>query len=223
MKHYLKVFFSSIIAGMCIFLGATVFLLVKDQNKVLASFLFTLGLFSIIQFQLYLYTGKIGFVLDNKPSYLIDLLITLVTNLLSAALFSYLMSFTKMGEQLHTVAVSVVDSKINDSWYSMLILSFFCGIMIYLAVKGHQVCPYPIGKAFLVIMPVMLFIICGHEHIVANASYFAYARVFDLKTVGYFGLMLVGNSLGSIFFDVLLKLVKKNDKKEEIAEKEETK
>ncbi len=215
MKHYLSIFFSSILAGMCIFLGATVFLLVLPTNKVLASFLFTLGLFTIIQFGFHLYTGKIGFVLDNKPSYLIDLVIILVTNLLSAAAFSYLMSLTKMGATLHETAIGVVDSKYNDSWYSVLILSFFCGIMIYLAVKGHQVCPYPVGKAFLVIMPVMLFIICGHEHIVANASYFAYAHKFDLKTVFYFFLMLVGNSLGSIFFDCLIKLTKKFLPKEE--------
>lgn len=217
MKHYLKIFLSSILAGLCIFLGSTVFLLVSPSNKVLASFLFTIGLFTIIQFKLYLYTGKIGFLTDNKPSYIIDLIICFVGNILSAVFFSWIVSLTKMGPALYEAAQAVVSSKYNDSWYSILILSFFCGIMIYIAVKGHEICQYSVGKAFLVILPVMLFIICGFEHVVANAAYFTYAKVFDLKTVLYFFLMMLGNSLGSIFFHVIYKLIVKfnEEKKEE--------
>ena len=65
---YLKIFVSSIFAGLCIALGATVYLsMLAINQKFIGSLLFGVGLFTIISFGLWLYTGKIGFVINEKP------------------------------------------------------------------------------------------------------------------------------------------------------------
>ena len=138
MKRLLKIFASSVLAGIFIGLGATVFCLVSTTSgKVIASFLFGLGLFSVIQFKLYLYTGKIGFVLDNKISYLLDLLICFIGNMIGAIFIALIFKLTRSADSLKLAATTIVNNKINDSWYSILLLSIGCGMMIYLAVKGH--------------------------------------------------------------------------------------
>ena len=48
-------FFSAILAGMLIGMGGTVFL--SQSNPVVGSFLFAIGLFTIVVFQLHLFTG----------------------------------------------------------------------------------------------------------------------------------------------------------------------
>ena len=64
-------FFSAILAGMLIGMGGTVFL--SQSNPVVGSFLFAIGLFTIVVFQLHLFTGKVGYTPFNKPVYLIEL------------------------------------------------------------------------------------------------------------------------------------------------------
>ena len=75
----LRQFISAIIAGFLIGMGGTVFL--AQDNKALGSFLFAVGLFTIVVFQLHLFTGKIGYLPHQKPIYLIELAITWLGNL----------------------------------------------------------------------------------------------------------------------------------------------
>ena len=74
MKQYFRIFISSIMAGLCIAIGATVYLSMLALNqKFIGSILFGVGLFTIIAFGLWLYTGKIGFVINEKLNYLLKL------------------------------------------------------------------------------------------------------------------------------------------------------
>ena len=70
MKKYLFIFISSILSGFCIAFGATVYLIClhmgksglganADLLKVIGSFMFGIGLFTIIHFNMWLYTGKL--------------------------------------------------------------------------------------------------------------------------------------------------------------------
>ena len=74
MKDNFKILVRAILAGCMISIGGTIFLVC--ESKLLGAFLFSLGLYSICAFGLNLYTGKIGYVIDNKPKYLIELLFT---------------------------------------------------------------------------------------------------------------------------------------------------
>ena len=77
MKH-IKTICSGLLAGIIIGLGGLIFSVVMAgaatvAERILAAFLFSIGLLLICIFGLNLYTGKIGYVLDNKPRYIIDL------------------------------------------------------------------------------------------------------------------------------------------------------
>lgn len=210
MSKYISIFISSLIAGFCITLGASTYLVCFTQSfglKVVGAFLFCIGLFTIIHFKFWLFTGKVGFVLNNKPKYFLDLFVCLIGNLLGAFILASLIKVTRMGPTLIEAAKNVVASKQNDSWYSILLLAILCGIMIYIAVVGHEKTEYPLGKTIFAFFPIVLFILLGFEHVVANACYYTYAGVFNAKMVGYFVLMAIGNGIGSIFIDGSIKLI----------------
>ena len=47
-------------------------------------------------------------------------------------------------------------------------------------------------------MCVMVFILCGFEHSVANMYYISVANLLSLKSLLYILIMILGNSVGSI-------------------------
>lgn len=220
MNKYLEILISSILSGILIGIGATIYLMVLPINKIVGSLFFGFGLFAIIQFELFLFTGKVGFVLDHKPKYLLDLLVGIIGNFIGIISFCLLMKLTRCQGTLVEQSINLVELKQNDSWYSILFLSIFCGMMIYLAVQGHKKTPYGIGKAIMCFLGVSIFILCGFEHCIANAAYYTYAGVINWKVIGYFVLMILGNSVGSILLDGLFKLFlyfkKKNHQPKEV-------
>lgn len=209
MKKNLKILISSILAGMLITIGTTVYLsLMNMGQKIVGSFLFGIGLFTIIEWNMWLYTGKIGFLFEKKSNYIIDLLICFFGNVIGAFLLSFIISCTRYGDSLSIVAKELVESKQNDSWYSILILSFMCGMLIYIAVKGQEVCKDLLSKTIIIFLSVMVFILSGFEHVIANISYYTYAGVFNGKAILYILIMMIGNSLGSIGLNYLYNLQK---------------
>lgn len=218
MREYIKIFISSILAGFCITIGATVFLFCMNQGlglKIVGALLFCIGLFTIIHFKFWLYTGKVGVTLDNKPKFLIDLVVCLLGNLLGVVLLASVIKLTRAGEFLQSVSTPIVTVKENDNLLSIFILSILCGVMIYLAVKGHEKSNYSFGKVLFAFLPIVAFILCGYEHVVANAVYYTYAGIFSAKTILLFLIMAIGNGVGAILLDLLIKVVNKLDQKEE--------
>lgn len=204
MKRYLSVLLSSILSGFFICFGATVYIMCASHDdyliKIIGSFLFGIGLFTIISFKLWLYTGKIGYVFENKKEYLINLLICLLGNILGAFTLAILIKTSGIiTPSILQFAKDLVLNKQNEKWYEMLIRSFMCGVMIYLAVEGNKKCENVIGKILFAFVPISLFILCGFEHIIANVAYYTIAGIFDLNSLLLFLMMLIGNSLGSIF------------------------
>lgn len=180
MKKYLMIFISSIIAGIFIAFGATLYLTCAIHGdylyKILGSFLFGIGLFSIIHFEFWLYTGKVGYALNNKLKYILDLLICLIGNILGVFLLSIILKQTHIiDSNIINYCKDLTNTKQDEKWYEVIILSMMCGIMIYLAVEGHKKCPYNIGKVLFAYLPIVLFILCGFEHVVANVCYYTYA------------------------------------------------
>lgn len=218
MKKYLFVLLSSILAGCFITFGATVYLVctnmtsdpaMKPLFKIIGSFMFGIGLFTIIHFGFWLYTGKVGYLLNNKLDYTLQVVVCFVGNFIGSLILSKLISLTSLGPTLKEVCTPLVETKLNSTWYSILIMSMLCGVMIYLAVEGHKKCEYTLGKVLFAFMPISLFILAGFEHVVANVTYFSYADVFSGKTFLYFIIMFFGNAIGSLLFDLGLKGLKK--------------
>lgn len=217
---YLKVLISSIMAGFSIAFGATFYLVLASQGifwlKVLGSFLFGIGLFTIIHFDFWLYTGKVGYIFENKPNYLLKLLISFIGNLIGVIGISFLIKQTYViNDNIISFCQNLVSIKDHERWFEVSILSFLCGMMIYLAVEGHKRASYPLVKVIFAFIPISLFIICGFEHVIANACYYTYAGSLNWHEILWFIYMGLGNALGSLAFYGMEKLIKLFSKKEE--------
>ena len=202
MKGNLKVLVRAILAGVMISIGGTIYLAL--DNKMLGAFLFSIGLFAICTNGFNLYTGKIGYVIDNKPKYLIELLFTLVGNLIGTVGCGYLLFLSRAGDKLRGTAQAISTIKLNDNLLSIFILSIFCGIIMYLAVDLYKKLT-DFGKYMGIFMGITVFILAGFEHCVANMFYFSMANMWTWKTVLYVLVMVAGNSVGSILLALGMK------------------
>ena len=194
-SNILDYFIKGTYAGILIGIGGTVYLSV--QNTVAGSFLFSIGLFTICMYQMNLYTGKVGYVLVNKAKYLIELLFSLIGNFAGTFIVGFLMRLTRQTAIIER-ATTIVNAKVSDNILSILILSIFCGMLMYIAVNNYKVSKNEIGKYIGIFMCVMTFILCGFEHCVANMYYFFVSNVISLKVLLYLLIMVLGNSIGSI-------------------------
>ena len=195
MKDNLKILLRAILAGIMISIGGTIYLMM-DRSP-LGAFLFSIGLFMICVNGYNLYTGKIGYLIDNKFKYLIELLLTLIGNLIGTISCGYILSLTRIGTTLRERASVICNIKLDDSMLSIFVLSMFCGMLMYLAVDLFKKLN-DFGKYIAVFICVTVFILCGFEHCVANMYYFSAANMWDWKTILYVYVMIMGNSAGSI-------------------------
>ena len=85
-KKHLNNLLKGIFAGIMIGIGGIVFL--SLENKIVGALLFSIGLLTICMYGMNLYTGKIGYILINKPLYLIELFISLIGNFIGTYITS---------------------------------------------------------------------------------------------------------------------------------------
>lgn len=92
--------------------------------------------------------------------------------------------------------------KLEDSLSGILILAFFCGMLMYIAVDGYK----SKGNPVILFLGVSVFILAGFEHCIANMFYFTVAGVWSLKALVYILVMTLGNSAGGMFIPFIRKV-----------------
>jgi len=194
-NKYLNHLIKGIYAGIMIGIGGTVYLAIN--NHVVGSFLFAIGLLMVCMYGMNLFTGKVGYILINKISYVYELLVSLVGNFIGTYLVGFLIRNTRFSIYQEK-ALQLSEIKLDDNLISIFILSIFCGILMYIAVNNYKKVTSDIGKYIGIFLCVMVFILCGFEHCVANMYYFTVANVWSTNTFLYLLIMILGNSLGSI-------------------------
>ncbi|MBE6969562.1 MAG: formate/nitrite transporter family protein [Ruminococcaceae bacterium] len=199
----IKVFIYAILAGLCIALGGTVYLTL--ENKIVGAFLFTLGLFTICTFGFNLFTGKVCYVLERDFDYLLDVGVIWLGNLMGTLLSGWALLSTRVGPGLAAKAAEVCTTKLGDSILSIFILAIFCNIMIFIGVDGYNKNPHEAGKYLSMFMAIMVFILCGFEHCVANMFYFTVGGVWGGKAILYLGVMTLGNVVGGLIIPLCRK------------------
>ena len=204
----MKILFKSFLAGIMIAIGGTVFLSI--ENKVIGASLFSIGLFGVLIYNLNLYTGKIGYLITNlNLKYIKELIITLIGNFIGACSVGFILRYTRIYDNIYKKSLILANTKLNDNILSIFILSIFCGLLMYYAVNGFKK-QTDFGKYLVVYLGVAVFILCGFEHCIANMYYFSVADIWSLKTLGYTGIMVLGNSLGSFIIPLCNLVIKEN-------------
>lgn len=228
MKHFFRIFASGILAGVMISLGGLAFVAsvsfeTTGLGRILGSFLFATGLMGVCFLSLFLYTGKIGYVFQNKTSFLWDLLIGYLGNLAGSLFMGFIVSLIPLfndgtiGKSFDGIAIGR-DVLTGESWWSALLLSFVCGILVFVAVEVFKKKGGVMGTIGL-IFAVAAFVVTGTEHTIANMFYFSAAGYWSLGAFLNVLVTTVGNSLGAIFFERLLALASPSAPKESLAEK----
>lgn len=181
-----------IYAGILIGLASLLYLSV--ENAYLGSLLFSLGLLVVCAEGLYLYTGKVGYLARQK-NYLKTVITTLVSNAIGITFVSVLGLIAK--PNLVHNATLLVDAKLSNPIESVIILSMFCGMMMYIAVEGYQRISNETAKVLVVVFAVMIFILAKFEHSIANMTYLIVSKTITLKSLFYLLLMILGNGIGA--------------------------
>ena len=205
MKH-LNTIILAIIGGICIGLGATAYL--ACENKIFGGVLFTTGLFLICTRGYNLFTGKVGYLFDNKPSYIIELVEVWAGNFIGAAFVGLVLLLTRFGDAYSEKAAAIVDAKLSGNLLSVFILGIFCNVMMYVGVDGFKNGKHDIGKYLGLFFAVLVFIFAGFEHCIANMYYITIAKGWCTDTLVLLLVSTAGNIVGGLLFPVLQKAAK---------------
>lgn len=192
-------------AGIAIALGGTVFLSV--DNKIIGAVAFTVGLFCVCTMGFSLFTGKVCYALDNDKAYAANLIIIWLGNFAGTFLTAWVLSLTRVAPTISEKATALAETKLSDGLLSIFILAIFCNIMIYIAVDGFNNNPHELGKYLALFFGVVVFILCGFEHCIANMFYFSVAGAWSARTLLYVLVMTAGNAVGGLILPTLRKIV----------------
>ena len=188
-------FVKSISAGICIGIGSTVYL--SCNNPIVGAFLFAIGLLTICSYSLELYTGKIGYIIENHNA--LDCLLVWLGNLTGCILAIVPLRIAKPAIALS--ATEVIHNKPN-SFFALLVCGFFCGMIMFIAVDNYKRNKNALGKYLPLLFGIPTFILCGYEHSIANMCYCIYGinSLQDLKKSIYIIILAtIANSLGAMF------------------------
>ena len=181
MSKKIELINKSIGAAILISLGD--YALLKLGNPI-GPVIFALGLLGVCYMGQNLFTGKCGFLIQDKIK-ITDLLIILLVNLIAGYLIGLIYS-TLDTEVLKTAIEKV---KTWDLSLSFFIKSVLCGIIMYIAVFMYKK-----GTPLGIIFGIPLFIFCGFQHCIANIITMGVARTWHTSII----ICILGNFIGSL-------------------------
>jgi formate/nitrite transporter FocA (FNT family) len=199
----LRTFCGGLMAGICIGLGGLVNLMV--DNKALGAALFTIGLFTICSFGFDLYTGRVCYLFDNDKAYALRLPLIWLGNLAGTGLTALFASLSRNAPALAEKAAGLCSVKTGDTILSLFFLGVLCNIIIYIAVEGYKNIPHAPGKYLALIFGVMVFILAGTEHCVADMFYFWMGGAWTGRAIVCIITITLGNSVGGLLLPLLRK------------------
>ncbi|MDE7311968.1 MAG: formate/nitrite transporter family protein [Eubacterium sp.] len=199
MKEYVHMFALAVLAGIAIGIGGVVYLSV--ENKVAGALMFTVGLYTICVHGLNLYTGKVGYLVSQPPSYLASLLVIWLGNLAGTGLTAAAVSQTRISGICEQAAL-VCGAKMKDSFSSLFLLAVFCGFLMFAAVDGYKAT----GNPIILFMGVAAFILCGFEHCIADMFYFFAGSAWSLRAIAGILVITLGNSAGAALIPLVRKM-----------------
>ena len=206
---YFKTFILAIGAGLCIGIGGTVYLMCP--SKLLGAVLFSVGLLTILVFRLKLFTGMTGYVFEeqHKLKYVLTLLITWIGNFTGTFLAGGLLRSSRLAITLIPAAQQVVAPKLEDSWYSLMILGIFCGMLMYIGVDSFKKSQNQFStlSTLMPVICVSTFILAGFEHCIADMFYCVVAGL-SARSLVVLLFVTFGNIIGSFIIPTIGSFIK---------------
>ena len=201
-----KTIFNSLAAGLMIAIGGAVFVAcVGDAAnpgmvKVFGAILFSIALLTICKHEMYLFTGKIGFVAESfQPIDAAYLAVGLLGNYVSATLCGRILAYALPANA--EKAAALCEAKLGQDPLQTFILGCFCGVLMYVAVKTFK------EKSLIgILFGIPVFIVAGFEHSIADMFYFSFGGSFTGKSFLFLLLVVCGNAVGAVVPPLLKRL-----------------
>jgi len=176
----------SIMAGLYISLGAQGFM-VTYENVFVRAAVFPVGLMLIVLVGGELYTGNclMTFALLQKKikayDYIKSLLQVFAGNFIGALIVVALLYFGGVynNQVLSETVVKIANAKLSLTFTQALSKGILCNILVSLGVWFATTSKDTTGKLLGCWFPVMLFVLTGYEHVVANMFYLPIAAIYD--------------------------------------------
>lgn len=206
MKTILKTFLGAILAGLSIGIAGTVFL--RVNTPLLGSWLFGFGLLSIVVLGFKLFTGAIGYLAAPTTTnlrYAGTCTVIWLGNLVGTGLVGLAMRASRVFPSFGPRVNSMVAEKLADGPLSIFLLATFCGLLMYIAVDTWKKAEiHAAVRLAILFLCVVVFILSGFEHCIANMYYFAAAAAYgDAHTWAWLGIMTAGNACGGMLLPVV--------------------
>ena len=198
-KKYVHMFALAVLAGIAIGIGGTVYL--SMENKTAGALLFTVGLYTICVHGLNLYTGKVGYLVNEPLSYVGCLLVIWFGNLAGTGLTAAAVSRTRISG-IGGLAAAVCEVKVNDQLPGLFLLAVFCGFLMFAAVDGYKAT----GNPAILFLGVAAFILCGFEHCIADMFYFFEGGAWSPRAAVCILVITLGNSAGAVLIPLVRKM-----------------
>ena len=146
------------------------------DNKIVGAFMFSLGLFAVCTLKYNLFTGKVGYLFCND-----------VKTYLPWCLMVW------VGNLIGSIIVA-----------ELVRLTRVAPGIIEKSTKLNN--PHEIGKYLGIVMSIMVFILCGFEHCIADMFYIQMARMWNSQTIIALIVITLGNVLGGILIPTMRKI-----------------
>lgn len=201
MRSGVRVAMDSVLAGIMISLGGTVFL--ACENRYVGAVFFSVGLFATCARGLPLFTGRSGYLLESLPTSLYMLVLIWVCNFVGSAAVGIGVAYAHPA--FAEKAAGLCAAKLTQSIPATLFLGVMCGLLVYIAVDHYKTCTDGMGKYLGILLCVPVFILSGFEHIVADMFYFAVGGVLFSalpQTLFYLLFVTIGNVAGTLILPV---------------------
>lgn len=183
---YSKRLVMSIMAGMYIALGSHAFI-VAYSNQFIRAAVFPVGLMLIVIVGGELFTGNclMTFSLLRKKitisRYVQTLLQVFIGNFIGSIIIAALLivSGYYSSDILKETINVIIEGKLNLSFIQAFTRGILCNMLVVMGVWFSSSAKDTIGKIFGCWFPVMLFVLSGYEHVVANMFFFPIGCYLD--------------------------------------------
>lgn len=147
--------------------------------------LFPFGILALMCMGMCLFTTVIGF--PSSQLRWQNTLTVLVCNLIGTLMVVALCKIANY----NCAAADIWQLKISTNPLLFFINSIFCGVIIHLGASSAR------KKSYVpLVLGIIIFVLCGFEHCIANCFYFMMAP-FSLVSLGYYVLNICGNAIGA--------------------------
>jgi len=227
MKKHIEVVSYGIYAGMAIGLGGLLNILANHwfssapwAGRILGSLLFPIGLTLVCVLGLNLFTGKIGYLLDNNKNYLGFLGFVYIGNILGSLILGGFCLVTLKDNEVFNTALKITGGKLFDPTFRNIVKVFagsvLCGVLVYIAIFCYKTFKPIWAKLLGIFVSIGLFVFLKFDHCIANMFYFSFTWSWtDPLAYLNIGVVTLGNSLGAISLNEGKKAFKKLTKKDE--------